>query len=67
MHVLVHFAKSDIASIKLAENAKFEGIVSILEPRYRKHVESGTLRLIRTAFKAFAFGGDVVIQGFLYG
>ena len=57
MHVLVHFTECDIASINLAGDAKFERNVPILDPRYRKHGENGTLRLIRTACKAFAFGG----------
>ena len=59
MHVLVHFAESDNFSIMEAEGAHFNGEISIHDARYSKKTESGTRKLIRTACKAFAFGGDL--------
>ena len=58
MHVLVHFAESDNYSIMEVESAHFNGQIPIHDVRYTKKSESGTLRLIRTTCKAFAFGGD---------
>ena len=59
LHVLVHFAESDNYSILEAESAHFNGQIPIHDVRYTKKSESGTLRLIRTTCKAFAFGGDL--------
>ena len=59
MHVLVHFAECDNFSIMEGESAHFDGQIPVHDVRYRKKSESGTLRLIRTACKAFAFGGDL--------
>ena len=58
MHVLVHFTKSDNATINIAEQAHFDGKVLIYDRSFQKKGESGVVRLIRTACKAFAFGGD---------
>ena len=59
MHVLLHFAELDNFSIMEAEGAHFNGQIPIHDVRYSKKTESGTLRLIRTACKAFAFGGGL--------
>ena len=70
MHVVVHFAECDVAAIKLAEGAKFEGNVPILDPRYRKHGESDTLRLTEQHVKLLllvVMRKVYFIHGFLYG
>ena len=58
MHGLVHFAESDNATINTAGQAHFDNKVSTYDSTFQKKGESGVVRLIRTACKAIAFGGD---------
>ena len=58
MHVLIHFAESDNATINIAEQAHFDDKVPIYDSTSQKEGESRVVILIRIAYKAFAFGDD---------
>lgn len=55
MHSLVHFA--DAAALLEFENGYFNKDIPISDKTFRKDNEPGTLRLIRTASKAYGYPG----------
>lgn len=58
LHSLVHFAEAASRALIHTENASFDEKAPILDKRFLKSSESGTLRLVRTASKALARGAD---------
>lgn len=58
LHSLVHIAEVSNKSLIEVEHTNFNGDVPILNKIFHKNSESGTLRLIRTACKAFSYNGD---------
>ena len=58
LHSLVHFAEAAPKALIQTENASFDEKAPILDKRFLKSSESGTLRLVRTASKALARGAD---------
>lgn len=59
LHALVHFADTCQKAILETEKGFFDGgVVPIFDKHFLNSTESGTLRLIRTASKAFAAGAD---------
>ena len=51
MHVLVHFAESDNATINITEQAHFGSKVPIYDSQFQKKGESGVVRLIKQHVK----------------
>ncbi len=59
LHVMIHVAEVNAESLCIAERHHFDDKPApIYDPTFRKAKESGVLRLIRTACKAFSLGGD---------
>ena len=58
LHGLVHMAETAGKSLLEAEKGLFGGSIPSAAPQMRSPSESGTVRLVRTACKAFARGGD---------
>ena len=58
LHSLVHFAEVTDKALKEVETSHFNGKTPAFSTTFSKKSESGVTRLIRTACKSFAFGGD---------
>lgn len=58
LHSLVHIAETSKAALKEAEGLMFDGSVPNPDPNFYANNEPGTVRLVRTAAKAFAPGAD---------
>ena len=58
LHGLVHMAETAGKSLLEAEKGLCGGSIPSAAPHICKPLESGTVRLVRTACKAFAHGGD---------
>ena len=58
LHALVNFATATQAAVTEAEKGLFDGEPPIFQSSFRKVSEPGSCRLVRTASKAFAAGGD---------
>lgn len=58
LHSLVHFAETTSKALLEVENGYFDTNTPIFDKSFRKTCESGTLRLVRTASKAFSRGAD---------
>ena len=58
LHVLVHLAEAASTALLEYEKHVFEGSSPILDKSFCRATEPGAVRLIRTACKAFAAGGD---------
>ncbi|XP_053405011.1 uncharacterized protein LOC128558821 [Mercenaria mercenaria] len=58
LHSLVHFAEVSNRAVLEVQKGFFEDLPPIYDKKFLKSSESGTLRLVRTACKALARGGD---------
>lgn len=58
LHKLVHMADVSQQSLYNVEKSHFDGNIPIENPLFQKCGQSGTVRLILTACKAFARRGD---------
>lgn len=58
LHSLVHFAETCSKTLNEFEKQHFDNKAPMHQGSYKKDGESGTLRLIRTASKAFSRGAD---------
>ena len=58
LHALVHLAETASAALLETEKESFDDDPPIMDKFFRKPKEPGTTRLVRTACKAVAEGGD---------
>lgn len=58
LHALVHLAETASASLVQTDNANFQEEPPIMDKNFRNKKEPGATRLVRTACKAIAEGGD---------